>query len=339
MSTSDRHIVIVGDSIAGCTAARELRARGHLGPITMIGADSDGSYARPPLSKHILKEGAKEAEVWDLSDLDITAIRGTATGLDTDLQAVLLTDGRQVRFDALIVATGARARRIGAPTQHGELVLRTFADARELGTRLDAADSAIVVGAGFLGMEVASVCAARGIAVTVVDVDAPLQRILGSFLSGAITARARSSPVQIVRTDRPVELIGDPVTGIALSDRELHADLVVTCAGEIPDSHWLESSGAADTQGVGIDAGARPQYRMSSLPETSPIFVARCHSAGNRSGRTQSPRGKSQPLRHWVSNPHALRPTTTSGPKSWDCRSKWSAHSPSWVSRPFSTAP
>ncbi|MDN3460669.1 FAD-dependent oxidoreductase [Rhodococcus sp. APC 3903] len=254
MSTSDRHIVIVGDSIAGCTAARELRARGHLGPIAMIGADSDGSYARPPLSKHILKEGAKEAEVWDLSDLDITAIRGTATGLDTDLQAVLLADGRQVRFDTLIVATGARARRIGAPTQHGELVLRTFADARELGTRLDEADSAIVVGAGFLGMEVASVCAARGIAVTVVDVDAPLQRILGSFLSEAITARARSSPVQIVRTDRPVELIGDPVTGIAHSGRELHADLVVTCAGEIPDSHWLESSGAADKQGVGIDA-------------------------------------------------------------------------------------
>jgi 3-phenylpropionate/trans-cinnamate dioxygenase ferredoxin reductase subunit len=331
VSTSDRHIVIVGDSIAGCTAARELRARGHLGPITMIGADSDGSYARPPLSKHILKEGAKEAEVWDLSDLDITANRGTATGLDTDLQAVLLTDGRQVRFDALIVATGARARRIGAPTQHGELVLRTFADARELGTRLDEADSAIVVGAGFLGMEVASVCAARGIAVTVVDVDAPLQRILGSFLSEAITARARSSPVQIVRTDRPVELIGDPVTGIALSDRELHAEFPTRTGSKVPVPPTHRGSESTP--------GARPQYRMSSLPETSPIFVARCHSAGNRSGRTQSPRGKSQPLRHWVSNPHALRPTTTSGPKSWDCRSKWSAHSPSWVSRPFSTVP
>ncbi|MGB6276967.1 MAG: FAD/NAD(P)-binding oxidoreductase, partial [Rhodococcus sp. (in: high G+C Gram-positive bacteria)] len=83
MSAADRRIVVVGDSIAGCTAVRELRARGHQGPITMIGADDDGCYARPPLSKHVLKGEAAEAETWDLSDLGITAIVDPAVSMDT----------------------------------------------------------------------------------------------------------------------------------------------------------------------------------------------------------------------------------------------------------------
>jgi 3-phenylpropionate/trans-cinnamate dioxygenase ferredoxin reductase subunit len=253
MSENNNAVVIVGDSIAACTAARECRARGHTGPITMIGADIDGCYARPPLSKHVLKDGADTVDSWDVTDLNIDTVPGPATGIDVDRKFVSTADGDRLSYDALIVATGASARRIADSDQSGEMVLRTFADARTLGSRLESASSAIVVGAGFLGMEVASACAAREIPVTVVDVDAPLERLLGSYLSRALADRTRSSSIELRRAKWPVALIGDPVDGISIDGRELRADLVVTCAGEIPATQWLDGSGIADERGVEID--------------------------------------------------------------------------------------
>ncbi|MCZ4518132.1 FAD-dependent oxidoreductase [Rhodococcus ruber] len=253
MSSTGRRVVIVGDSIAGCTAARELRARGHDGPLTMIGADADGCYARPPLSKHVLKGEAAEAETWDLSDLNITTIADRAVSVDTTLRTVTTAAGIDVPYDALIVATGAAARRLAGPDQAGETVLRTFADVRALRPTLAEASTAIVVGAGFLGMEVASACSARGIAVTVVDIDPPLQRLLGSFLSDAIMARAEAASVEFIQADAPVALVGNPVAGIEFADRTLTADVVVTCAGDVPQTDWLDGAGIADRIGVGID--------------------------------------------------------------------------------------
>ncbi|MGV8872382.1 MAG: NAD(P)/FAD-dependent oxidoreductase [Rhodococcus sp. (in: high G+C Gram-positive bacteria)] len=253
MTSVDRRIVIVGDSVAGCTAARELRGRGHEGPITMIGADPDGCYARPPLSKHVLKGEVAEAETWDLSDLEVTALVDRAVSVDTEARTVTTAAGTEVAYDALIVATGASARSIAGPDQSGESVLRTFADVRALRPKLDEARSAIVIGGGFLGMEVASACAARGIAVTVVDVDPPLTRLLGPFLSDAIAARAEAASVTFVQADSPVSLTGNPVTGIEVAGRTLDADLVVTCAGDVPETAWLEGTGIADDKGVGID--------------------------------------------------------------------------------------
>ncbi|MDQ1203004.1 MULTISPECIES: NAD(P)/FAD-dependent oxidoreductase [unclassified Rhodococcus (in: high G+C Gram-positive bacteria)] len=253
MSGAARRVVIVGDSIAGCTAARELRALGHDGPITMIGCDPDGCYARPPLSKRVLAEGIGASDVWDLSDLDLTAVTALATGVDVGRRVITLAEGDDVPYDALIVATGADARRLAAPDQSGELVVRSLADARLLRERLESATSAIVVGAGFLGMEVVSACAARDVPVTVIDVDPPLQRILGPFLSEAITARAAERSVDVRRVDRPVELIGDPVGGVRIDGIESTADLVVSCVGEVPGTHWLDGSGIGDGGGVDID--------------------------------------------------------------------------------------
>ncbi|MCC8930708.1 NAD(P)/FAD-dependent oxidoreductase [Rhodococcus sp. I2R] len=253
MTSVARSIVIVGDSIAGCTAARELRARGHAGPLIMIGADPDGCYARPPLSKHVLKDGAAKAETWDLSDLELTTIVDRAVSVDTEARTITTAVGTEISYDALIVATGAAARRIAGPDQSGETVLRTFADVRALRPTLDEARTAIVVGAGFLGMEVASACAARGIAVTVVDIDPPLKRLLGPFLSDAIVARAAAASVEFVQAESPVALTGDRVVGIKIADRILTADLVVTCAGDVPETGWLDGSGIADGRGVAID--------------------------------------------------------------------------------------
>ena len=102
-------------------------------------------------------------------------------------------------------------------------------------------------------MEVASACATRGISVTVVDLDPPLRRLLGPFLSEAIVARAKSASVEFRRVHKPVELLGDPVGGARSDGDDLSADLVITCAGEVPATGWLHESGIADESGVGID--------------------------------------------------------------------------------------
>ncbi|MGW2384762.1 NAD(P)/FAD-dependent oxidoreductase [Streptomyces sp. NPDC001658] len=253
--TAPRSVLIVGESLAGTAAARHLRALGHPGPVVLIGAEDDGAYSRPPLSKAVLKDQAADHTLGlVLEGLDTEVIRSAAVTADTRRRTVTTADGRQVGYDALIVATGADARRLAAPGQRGELVLRTLDDARLLRDRLAHAGSAIVIGAGFLGMEVASACAARGILVTVVDTDRPLERILGDHLSAAITTRAAAYGIRFLQATGFATLTGDPVSGVALPDgTELTADLVVTCAGEVPSTGWLAGTGLADRLGVGID--------------------------------------------------------------------------------------
>ncbi|MEU1000089.1 NAD(P)/FAD-dependent oxidoreductase [Streptomyces tibetensis] len=253
--TTRRSVLIVGESLAGITAARHLRALGHTGPLTIIGAEEHGAYSRPPLSKAVLKDPAADHTLGlALDGLDAEVVRSPAVTADTRRRAVTTADDRQVDYDALIVATGADARRLAAPRQRGELVLRTLDDARLLRARLADAGSAIVIGAGFLGMEVAGACAARGIPVTVVDTDQPLERILGGWLSAAITARAAAYGIRFIQTTGFATLTGDPVGGVALPDgTQLTADLVVTCAGEVPSVSWLAGTGLADRLGVGID--------------------------------------------------------------------------------------
>lgn len=253
--TTPRSVLIVGESLAGITAARHLRSLGHTGPVTIIGDEEHGAYSRPPLSKAVLKDPAADQTLGlSLDGLDIEVIRSPAVAADTRRRTVTTTDGRHVGYDALIVATGAAARRLATPGQRGELVLRTLDDARLLRARLADADSAIVIGAGFLGMEVASACAARGIPVTVLDADRPLRRILGDHLSAEITARASAHGIRFVQVSGFATLTGDPVGGVALPDgTELTAALVVTCAGEVPCVGWLAGTGLADRLGVGID--------------------------------------------------------------------------------------
>ncbi len=254
--TPPRSIVVAGESIAGITAARELRERGHAGPITVIGAEEHGAYARPPLSKAVLKDDRADSTLgYRLDGLDVDLVRSPAMTADVDRRVVATANGREIGYDALVIATGARARRIAAPGQGGEIVLRTLDDARRLRTRLDVAGSAVVIGAGFLGLEVVSACVARGIPVTVVDVDPPLRRVLGPFVSEAITARAEEHGVRVVVTGAPATLAGDPVDGVRLTDGTvLTADLVVTCCGEVPNTTWLAATGLAGPHGVVIDA-------------------------------------------------------------------------------------
>lgn len=250
-----RDVVVVGGSTAGATVLRELRSRGYEGRLTLV--DPEPGTNRPPLSKAVLADPTAESSVlMDHASLDVELVRSRATGLDHAGRTVSTDDGAAHRFDALVVATGSRARRIAAPGQTGELVLRTVEDARHVRERFADAATAVVVGAGFLGLEVATAAVTAGLRVTVVDVDPPLQRLLGEHLSSALCERAANLGIDFRRSG--AVLMGDPVHAVRLDDgEELAADVVVSCVGDEPVTDWLHGSGLRIDHGVVIDDHAR----------------------------------------------------------------------------------
>lgn len=252
---SPRDVVVVGGSTAGATVLRELRSRGYEGRLTLV--DPEPGTNRPPLSKAVLAGAAAEDSVlMDHSSLDVELVRARATAIDHADRTVSTDDGSTHRFDALVVATGSRARRIALPGQTGELVLRSIEDARRVRERFADASTAVVVGAGFLGLEVATAAATAGLRVTVVDVDPPLQRLLGDHLATAICERATTLGIDFRRSG--AVLMGDPVHGVRLDDgEELAAEVVVSCVGDEPVTDWLHASGVEIDHGVVIDDHAR----------------------------------------------------------------------------------
>ncbi|WP_185734819.1 NAD(P)/FAD-dependent oxidoreductase [Micromonospora globispora] len=255
MAGPDR-VVIVGESVAGITAARELRTRGYTGRLVVLGNDPHGSYARPALSKSVLKDLTVDISApVAYDDLDLNVVRRAATHLDLAERKVSTEDGDAHPFDAAIIATGATPRRLAEPSQRGELVLRTLDDAQALHRRLDEATSTIVIGAGFLGMEVPSACASKGVDVTVVDVVPPLRRLFGPFLSWHVARLATAHGVRYVKASGSVRLLGQPVAGIILDGgATLTADVVVSCVGDVPAAAWLGGTGIADQLGVPVDS-------------------------------------------------------------------------------------
>ncbi|GAA3204124.1 NAD(P)/FAD-dependent oxidoreductase [Actinocorallia longicatena] len=258
----DHSIVIAGESLAGVTTARELRRLGHRGPLTIVGDETHPAYNRPPLSKQVLDRAQPgDATRLQLTDDGITIVRDGAAGLDLDRKHLRLGSGATLPFDKAVIATGASARRLAPPGRTGENVLRTLDDARTLRDRLATAQSAIVIGAGFLGMEVVSACVRERVKVTVIDVEPPLRRLLGPFLSGHVSERATAAGVEILLDPGGVTLIGDPVNGVRFGDgTERTADLIVTCAGDIPNTGWLTGSGLEIAGGLVIDAHTRTSH-------------------------------------------------------------------------------
>jgi len=232
-------IAIVGGSLAGLRSAEALRRRGYDGRIVFVGEEPERPYDRPPLSKEVLT-GVREAEQialskpekFDALELDLRLGR-RADSLDLDDRAVVLADGERLRFDGLIIATGASARALpGAPTLPGIHTLRTLNDCLTLRRELETSPRVVVVGAGFIGAEVAATCRGRGLDVTLVEA-LPLP------LANAVD-----------------EIFGDDrVEGIRLADgARIPADVVVIGIGVVPNTSWLESSGLAIDNGVVCDA-------------------------------------------------------------------------------------
>jgi NADPH-dependent 2,4-dienoyl-CoA reductase/sulfur reductase-like enzyme len=258
------HIVVVGASAAGLTAAEALRREGYTGELTIVGEEVHSPYDRPPLSKQILRGAWDEdrivlrsAEL--LAELNATWILGTAAmALDPLARKLTLSDGRVLGYDGLVIATGATPRRL--PFGHdlaGVHLLRTLDDTLALRDGLRAARSVAIVGAGFLGAEVAAVARELGLAVTMIDpLPAPMIRQFGAEM-GALLAQLHHEHGVDVRCGTGVTaLTGDGVrvAGVDLADgSHVPADLVLVAVGATPATGWLASSGLVIGDGVECD--------------------------------------------------------------------------------------
>jgi NADPH-dependent 2,4-dienoyl-CoA reductase/sulfur reductase-like enzyme len=255
-----QRIVVVGASLAGLRAVETLRGRGFDGALTLIGAEPHRPYDRPPLSKQVL-QGAwppeqtffRKKEGYDALDLDMR-LGVRATGLDLRARRVTLGDGGTVEYDRLIIATGARVRTLpGVAPRPGLHVLRGLDDVVTLREALAGASHVAIVGAGFIGLEVAASCRARGLAVSVIESrPVPLAPALGPAICDMIAALHRDHGVDL-RTGVTVSgILGDErVAGLMLSDgTRVDADVAVVGIGVVPNTDWLEGSGLTLDDGV-----------------------------------------------------------------------------------------
>jgi NADPH-dependent 2,4-dienoyl-CoA reductase/sulfur reductase-like enzyme len=257
------HVAVVGASLAGLRTVESLRREGFTGRITVIGAEDALPYDRPPLSKQFLVDDWEEAKLALARDgvegLEAEWRLGCAAkALDGKARRLELADGSQVEADAIVVATGSKARRLPFGRDlDGVLELRTLEDARRLRSALADEPRVVVVGAGFIGMEVAASCRKKGLEVTVVEpLEAPLIRGLGRTL-GERVARTHRDEGVVFRLGVGVQgFRGEgQVTGVELSDGQLlPAELVIVGVGAAPAVDWLEGSGVEVDNGVLCDA-------------------------------------------------------------------------------------
>lgn len=251
--------MIVGGSIAAVTAVGALRSMGYSEELVVLGAEPGAPYARPPLSKALLAGDADpESCVLQIDDSSADYRSGAlAVGLDRRDSQVLLAGGDRVPFDGLVIATGARARRLGNAGQR-ENVVRTLADAMSLREQMGSAGSMIILGAGFLAFELATAAVRAGLKVTIVSRARPLRAIAGPHLAELVVNAARDAGVRFVTSPHGVRLIGkERITGVELDDGTiLEAVLVVTAAGCRPNVEWLGSAFEL-SDGLIVDEGMR----------------------------------------------------------------------------------
>ncbi|WP_030410540.1 NAD(P)/FAD-dependent oxidoreductase [Streptomyces sp. NRRL S-1448] len=278
-------IVVVGASLAGLRAAEALRDEGFTGELTLIGEEPHAPYDRPPLSKAVLsgRLSCDHIVLPRVRNIDAHWLLGTrATGLDVPAHRVELADGRSVAYDRLLIATGTRARpwpvRAGGGLA-GVHVLRTREDAERLrGALVTGPSRVLVIGAGFTGGEVATVCRELGLAVTVTQRSGgPLTSALGGVIGRAAAGWYREAGVDL-RTDTTVQALeGDPsgrLRRAVLSDGTVvDTEVAVIATGALANTEWLAGSGlAADGRGVVSDGGCRAMTTDGRRVED--VFVA-----------------------------------------------------------------
>ena len=258
-----KSVAIIGASLAGARAAQELRAQGFDGRVVLVGEEPHLPYDRPPLSKAFLA-GTAARESLDLLDADDTAslelrLGTRAERLDPAAGRVVLSDG-ELSVDGVVLATGGRARTLpGTEGIAGVHVLRTLEDSLALREELVPGARVVIVGAGFVGAEVASTARALGLDVTVLEaLETPLARVLGLRLAEACAGlHARHGTT--LRCGAAVETLlttGGRVTGVRLTGgEELPADVVVVGIGMVPATDWLAGSGLEAGNGVHTSSG------------------------------------------------------------------------------------
>jgi len=267
MTTVERpeRIVVVGASLAGTTMVDALRRHGFDGHLTLLGAEPVAAYNRPALSKGILtgKDLPEQIALAPLSCEVDQHLGVRASGIDLTHHQVLLADGERVGFDKLAIATGGRARTLAdfgaAEPGMREVTVRELEDALALARLLDDRPQVVIVGAGILGMELASACLDRGAQVTVVDQQPPLLRQLGPYLADLLTDAATTRGVTFAHPPAGVRLRGStyPPTVELADGRRYEGDLVISAVGCLPNDEWLTSTGLTPGSGVPVDERCR----------------------------------------------------------------------------------
>lgn len=291
------HVVVVGAGLGGLRTVETLRAEGYSARISLVGAEAHPPYDRPPLSKEVLAgkwpdERATLRDEAGLAELGVETHLGVAaTGVDED--TVELSDGTRLDYDVLVVATGVRARRLPFQPEHPKLhLLRTLDDCVSLRSSLATARSLLLVGAGFIGAEVAATARAAGVDVTMVEaLPVPFERGLGEQM-GQLCARLQRENGTTLRAGiRPERFTdaGDQV-GVRLVDgTELTADCAVVGIGTVPDNGWLAGLGLAPDEPLSCDA--------RGLVDGTPGVYA----VGDVAAWLQPTRGDVLRLEHWTS--------------------------------------
>ena len=298
-----RSIAVVGASLAGLSTVRALLAEGYQGTVTVIGEERHQPYDRPPLSKGFLS-GELDAGALGLGSPEEYAAPSVrwllgerAVRLDPATRTLTLAGGRELRTDAVVIATGAAPRTVpGAEGLAGVHTLRTLDDAVALrADLLDGSPRVVVIGAGFIGAEVASSARLLGLDVTVVEAArVPLERVLGREMGQVCGSLHADHGVRLLCGTGVAGFTADGaagqrrVTGVRLADgRVLPADVVVVGVGVTPGTGWLAGSGVAVDDGVVCDAGG-----ATSVPGVVAVGdVARCPDPFT---------GRHERIEHWT---------------------------------------
>jgi NADPH-dependent 2,4-dienoyl-CoA reductase/sulfur reductase-like enzyme len=299
---SDGPVVVIGASLAGLRAAEEIRHEGHTGPVIVVGEEIHAPYDRPPLSKQLLS-GKWDVErihhhtpdALDAIGLEFRLGR-RATGLDVDGRSVSLSDGTELAYDGLVIATGAATRNLpGTEGMSNVWMLRTLDDC--LGIRADMAAAGaeprvVVIGAGFIGSEVAATCQGLGAHVTLLEAyHTPLVRVLGDRM-GQMCADLHVANGMDLRCDVTIDHLEsdpggpDPVVVCLADGTRLPADVVVVGIGVSPSVGWLEDSGLTLDNGIACDGA---------------LFAGdRVVAAGDVANWVRPSTGRSARVEHWT---------------------------------------
>jgi 3-phenylpropionate/trans-cinnamate dioxygenase ferredoxin reductase subunit len=256
--------VIVGASLAGAKAAETLRTEGYDGRLVLIGAEPDRPYERPPLSKDYLRGESERAKVF-VHDAAFYAEHEIELRTDTTVSAIdpqgraVVLGGERLGFDRLLLAVGAEPRRLAIPGAglDGVHYLRDLADADALRARLERGGRAAVIGAGWIGAEVAASARQKGLEVTLIEqASVPLERVLGPELGRIYADIHREHGVRVL-TGAGVERLegAGSVEGVRLADgRLIECDLVLAGIGVLPRTELAAAAGLALDNGILVDA-------------------------------------------------------------------------------------
>jgi 3-phenylpropionate/trans-cinnamate dioxygenase ferredoxin reductase component len=291
--------IIVGGGLAGALAAQTLREEGFDGSITLLGQEPNAPYERPPLSKDYLQGKADRdsifvhTEPWYAEHGVDLSLGSVVTSLDPAARTVTTGTGAQLHFDKLLLATGSKPRRLELPGADldGVYYLRNVEDSERIKIEFARAKRAVIIGAGWIGLETAAAARAAGLDVTLlVSGDLPLQRVLGPEVAPTFAELHRSHGVDLRHRTTAAELTGShgAVTGVILSDgSRIDADMVIVGIGALPRTELAAAAGLKIDNGIVVD-----EHLRTSDPD---IFAA------GDIAHTYSPRlGRHIRVEHWA---------------------------------------